>query len=111
MTTSPLARVESRLARAQSHLSEFSQWEDFAMKSGVYGLVRKPNLDGSEHSYFIKAPDTVSERFSTIASDCLHNLRSALDNLIYRLAELNVERRKGGKPISPEDAGKIKFPI
>jgi hypothetical protein len=103
-----LARVEARLTRAYSHARAFDQWIESIKATGTYGVVRETNLDGSEHIYKIEAPNQPSERFSTIASDCLHNARAALDNLVYRLAQLNLYRV--GQVI-PDDYKAHAFPI
>jgi hypothetical protein len=72
-------------------------------------LVRQTNLDGSEHSYDLRLPEWDMDTFIMFASDVLHNARAALDNLAYRLSELNQERL--GQAITDEKAGDIYFPI
>jgi hypothetical protein len=105
--TSKLDRVIVRLHRADGHLGLFDA------KSGIsgsgqqgFGVRRETNDDGSKHIYFGVVEDRLAETLSCLVSDCLHNLRSALDNLVFRLAELNLSG-----PVPLNVAKDLSFPI
>lgn len=95
-----------KVGRADEHIRMFKE-EVLAWKeSGPYEPIREKSPDGGEHwvrVHMVKAPDL--DRWALIASDCLHNLRSALDQSLYAVAlcQDNV------KP--PDDARNLQFPI
>ena len=71
-----------------------------------YGIRRECRLEGKRHVIIVdilKAPPL--DRWSLIAADCVGNLRSTLDHLVYALAVRNT----GKNP--PPDARKLQFPI
>lgn len=98
--------VKGKLERADEHLdrlvAEVGQIE--ALKH--YGITAKRNVDKSELSLhlLIKSPLPL-QRLALIIGDCAHNLRSALDHMIYRAAI----RDAGIDP--PPDHTKLMFPI
>jgi hypothetical protein len=96
------------LNRAEIHRHEFSNWCDFLRKAIKHDLRRETDCEGSEHRYTLHLPED-SNRFALIGSDFLHNVRAGLDNLAFRLAELNMARV--GKTVPDDDASGIKFPI
>jgi hypothetical protein len=100
------ANHQLRLNRAAEHLeslkAELAEWleenpirlvPDFDLKSGKK-LVR---VEG------VRQPPT---RFAIIIGDVLHNLRAALDNLAYELAETGY-----GGPLPEAIAKTVEFPI
>jgi hypothetical protein len=95
-----------KIRRAGEHINflkaELTAWKD----SDPYSAVKKHNANGSRHSIVVhlkhKAP---IERWSLIAGDVIHNLRSALDHLIYAVAA-----HESKQPIPPQWK-KIQFPI
>jgi len=95
--------------RAQTHLSAIYNGIETNREKNRYRLRREPNADGSEHVYHLGKIATPSALFATQVSDCLHNLRACLDNLVYRLAELNQQTL--GKTVSKTVAGGLSFPI
>lgn len=79
MTNEALHRVDARWARAHTHITTFDRELEHMRNPSSEYLSRETQLDGAEHIYKIKAPDKLSNRLSTIASDCLHNLLATLD--------------------------------
>ncbi len=76
--------------------------------------------DGETHDYAVefdresgkqrvkvKLSEPPPDEFRLIIGDCLHNLRSALDNLIYELAVAYT----GFKPLPEDRAKRLEFPI
>jgi hypothetical protein len=102
----PLDRVSSRLLRAEHHVAEFEREMRLLRDIGAYSLRREVHEDGFQHRYYIHAPIREPDPLSAIVSDCLHNLRSALDNLVYRLSELNL-----GRALTMTESHDPEFPI
>ena len=77
-------------------------WRD----SNLYRFTRKANAEFTEQSFIISVleqPDF--QRLSLFTSDAIHNLRSALDHLVYAIAVF----RTGQNPLpNPRD---LNFPI
>ena len=95
-----------KLGRAEEHLdtfkTEFQKWSD----SEPYVITKKCNSDGSHHGLVIDIMNPPpQDRWSLIAGDCIHNLRSALDTVVYAVAV----RESGVSP--PPNADKLQFPI
>jgi hypothetical protein len=96
----------SKLGRAQEHFdtlkAELTAWHD----SSPYSVRKERNSDGSRHSLILVGDSTKQlERWSLICGDCAHNIRSALDHLIYALAI-----QHSGKN-SPPNERNLQFPI
>jgi len=105
--TDKLSRIIVRLRRADEHLDLFDTKVGIK-PSGVraYGVRRETNDDGSKHTYYGVVEEGLADTLSSLVSDCLHNLRATLDNLVFRLAELNL-----GGPVPLSTQGSIAFPI
>lgn len=104
----PLEDVRSRFMRAQIHMHTVTKAVERLTAIGASAIRRETNADGSVHSYYAVEPLALQTSTALETSECLHNLRSCLDNLVYRMAELNMRRL--GKPV-PEDARLFAFPI
>ena len=105
----PLVDATARFQRAQLHLGEIDKGIQASGKTNRYRLRRKSNADGSEHIYHLGKLAAPSALFATRVSDCLHNLRACLDNLVFRLAELNQQML--GETVSNRTADGLSFPI
>src|SRR5882757_2753581 len=95
-----------KLRRAKEHFdtleSEISAWHNPA----PYSVRKERNSDGSRHSMILVGDSTKRlERWSLICGDCVHNVRSALDHLVYALAIIN----SGKNP--PPNERNLQFPI
>jgi len=95
-----------KLGRAEEHLntikSELLVWMD----SKPYSISRKCDPQGSRYSQILEiAKPAPYDRWSLIAGDCIHNLRSSLDSLVYAVAI----RESGSSP--PPGYDKLQFPI
>ena len=106
---SPLKDLEScraKLGRAEEHVETVEQqirtWFDHC----PYQFVKHANPESTRHSVTIKItkPPALS-LWSLIASDAVHNMRCALDHLVYGLA---IRRSKVDPP---PDAERLAFPI
>ncbi|MGA6970040.1 MAG: hypothetical protein WBY93_00300 [Candidatus Binatus sp.] len=93
-----------KLERANQHLnsleSDIHRW----LESKPYTMLYEPDLNTGENIISIdagKPPETISPTIG----DCVHNLRSSLDHLVYSLA---IKNRSG---LTDEEAAETSFPI
>jgi len=96
----------TKLARADEHLDALYRETDGWGDGDPIAIDRESNADGSEHTFRLRykvQPDTL--RWAVLLGDALHNLRGALDHLIYGLAAAQT----GKDP--PDDYNKLAFPI
>ena len=101
---SPGAWPGSKLVRAQTHLGELHSRIN-AWRASVPYTTRAEIAEGRlswRLSLNVTQQPPVTE-WSTIAGDCVHNLRSALDSAVWDFATLD-----GSTPPNPES---LYFPI
>jgi hypothetical protein len=87
----------------QSIERQINAWSD----KRPYRMVRQHNSDFTRWSEVLKVtkkPDF--ERWSLIAGECFHNLRSALDHLVYAVAVHEID-----SAVLPTVVKKFAFPI
>jgi hypothetical protein len=96
----------AKLARADEHLNmlyrETDRWGD----TDPFRFVRQSNADGSVHQFSLRfkvQPDVW--RWALLLGDAMHNMRCALDHIVYALAV----RQTGQDP--PENDRDLAFPI
>jgi hypothetical protein len=95
-----------KIGRAEEHLKTLDDEVEAWARSEPCTVSKECSADGPRYTFSIaiKKPPPL-DRWSLIAGDCAHNLRSSLDNLLYALAI----RDTGMDP--PEKADKLQFPI
>ena len=82
-----LTNVRAKLARSQEHAqavkNEVQSWFD----RHPYSVTKDTNADCTRYSLFLRVnePPTL-QRWTLIIGDCIHNLRCALDYLVYAVA-------------------------
>jgi hypothetical protein len=86
----PLDRVREKIIRAEAHLATLRA-EVQSHKEKCTVLAKKCSNEDSLFDLYANFPDPPNS-LSCIVSDCIHNLRVALDYLVYELASRN------GKP-------------
>lgn len=95
-----------RLDRALHHLeslkTEVSGW----FEENPYSLLTDFDMESGRNCLRIEDLRQPPANFSLIIGDCLHNLRAALDNLVYELAVV-----KAGGPLPENVAVGTEFPI
>jgi hypothetical protein len=109
MTDDPLWLVERRIYRAQSYIDALDERMRVQRSKDKEGLKHETDPDGSHHTYYLGKVDPIPVTANLAASDCLHNLRSALDNLVFKLSELHQARL--GKTVPVANEKDIRFPI
>lgn len=101
-----LSSPRAKIARADEHLDALYRETDSWGDGDPFAVMRESNADGSVHLFrlrFKSQPDVW--RWALILGDALHNLRCALDHMVYALAIAQT----GKAP--PEDDEKLAFPI
>lgn len=101
-----LSSVNAKLRRANSHFEmlrdELIRWRDGNPYSGTV----ESNTDSTRYSFHIHIKGTPDfEWWSLIVGDCVHNLRAALEHLVYAIAI----HESGQNPPPKED--RLAFPI
>lgn len=99
---------ELRLERAEQHLqsleTEVKRW----LGINPYSLFHEFDTQGGDNVIRVRPYRwTIPLEFGLIISDCIHNLRAALDNLLYDLALAHNR----GNPLPSEVEERVMFPI
>jgi hypothetical protein len=82
-----LTSVRAKLARSQEHAqtvhNEIMAWID----RKPYGITKEVNADSTRYSIVLRENEPAPlQRWTLILADALHNLRTALDYLVYTIA-------------------------
>jgi hypothetical protein len=86
--------VDAKLARSLEHAQAFEREIDAWFDQHSYSLISESNPDHTRHAIIAKLnperrpPDF--QRLSLIFADAIHNLRSALDHLVFAIAERQI---------------------
>jgi hypothetical protein len=82
-----LSSVFAKLHRSTENFEEVKTRVSTRLNSGEFRVSMQLNADATEHVWKIHAPNgTDFTDVSVCVGDCLHNLRSALDHLVYAIA-------------------------
>lgn len=96
MSQPSLASAQAKLARAERHLSELAAaerrfWEESGNDYGAT-VTTEPGPDGRPWAYQrLHEPPQPPTRLALIAGDAVHNIRSALDHLVFALVLANPD--------------------
>lgn len=88
-----LIGVEAKINRAKTHLADFEQGFKSALDTSGYFFRLEPDVEPGWYVLRIYDPPVVDPKWLLLVGDCIHNVRSALDHLMYQLVLLD-----GGKP-------------
>jgi hypothetical protein len=96
-----------KLDRASHHLNTLNakalEWRE----GKTHRYVSDIDRESGKQFVYIRFPEPVPAELRLIIGDCLHNLRSALDNLAYELAV----RHHGSSPLPEPFDRRSEFPI
>lgn len=81
---------EPKLRRAREHLDTLKAETDAWLRSKPYRLSDDVDVQTGEKLLMAELTEPVPTRFSAIVGDFVHNMRSALDNLVYDLADAHT---------------------
>jgi hypothetical protein len=102
----PLESAKLKVERAHDHVRVFNQHVKRFLESDPYLIVRELENDGAQHVYSVRVCGKPPPYLGTIVGDVFHNLRSALDSVVYDLSAPSIptltkrERRSIGFPIA-----------
>jgi hypothetical protein len=82
----PLEGVRLKLTRAEEHLVMLDSQIFAFLQDEPYTVSYERKPDGSEHVYKVHVAERMPADFGVIVGDCLQNMRSALDHLVWQLA-------------------------
>lgn len=82
-----------KLERAKDHLRDFEAATQRFFQTNPYEIVVQDNTHADQRQHVVVRADPLPASLSLILGDAIHNLRSALDHLIWQLVIAN-----GGKP-------------
>jgi hypothetical protein len=96
-------KLDRALYHLQSLESEIAIW----LESKPHRLIHDFDIESGHKLLIADISYPVPPKFALIIGDCLHNLRSSLDNLIYELAVVYT----GIDPLPEHDPRALEFPI
>jgi len=106
MTRQPFNH-ELRLERALEHLQSLETEVERWLGRHVYGFLQEFDAQRGQNAIRVMAFGHPPASANLLISDCLHNLRSALDNLVYDLALAY----NNGNPLPLDVEERVMFPI
>lgn len=98
----PLEGINEKLKRSEQNIGNFNLEIEKFLDDGKYRVIRDDNEELIKEFIEYVLSREVPIRFSILAGEIVHHLRSCLDHLIWQLIIIN-----GGNP----DAIKSEFPI
>ncbi len=97
----PLDSAYLKLVRAVEHLEQTEAETQRFVESNPYVPIVDYDFESMEHLVRIRVIGEPPMRLGLLAGDTIHNLRSALDHLIYQLAALDPDTARGDKTQYP----------
>jgi hypothetical protein len=76
--------------RAEKHIDDLKRAVDTFLGEEPYAIRFEENPDTGDRTYYIGKDAEVPPDIPVICGDAVHNLRTALDHLIYRLAHVHT---------------------
>ena len=83
----------TKLAWAETPLQLFQDEWQKVVDAHEYTFIHEVHADGLNHRYRAVAVPDLDPKWALLLGDCIHNVRTALDQLLYELVRVN-----GGKP-------------
>lgn len=84
-------RLTAKVERAEHHIVNLcAEWDKF--KTKAYEIVSNDDPDSGERIWRLKQAWPIPALFPIIVGDAVHCLRSALDHLVYRMAEVYCKK-------------------
>lgn len=97
----PAESAYTKLFQANEHLQSLKLEIRAFLERDPYNIVAEPNNERSAYVWRVHIREEPLPTLSLVVGDCIHNLRSSLDHLVFDLA---------GRP-KGRTAGKLEFPI
>ncbi|PYU30723.1 MAG: hypothetical protein DMG31_13430 [Acidobacteria bacterium] len=84
-------RLTSKVERAEHHITYLCvEWDKFRVQA--YKVSSNDDFNTGERIYRLEQAWPIPDMFPAIVGDAVHCLRSALDHLIYRMAEVYCQK-------------------
>jgi hypothetical protein len=102
--THPLQGCDAKIRRATDHLNSLNEKVLGFLNDKPYGFAGEFQAERGEYVFRVELAEGSATRIAdigTVFGDMIHNLRSALDHLVYELVRLNRKTPRGmtGFPI------------
>ena len=97
----PLDSAYLKLVRAVEHLEQTEAETQRFVDSNPYVPIIDYNFESLEHTLRVRVLGEPPMHLGLLAGDTIHNLRSALDHLVYQLAALDPDVPRGSKTQYP----------
>jgi hypothetical protein len=94
----------AKLRRAREHVDELEGYIGSRLRGQTYHLAHQFDADSRVYKLLFEEPPAMPPEFGVRIGDAVHNLRSALDHLVWQLIRANGRNPKQ-QPASPQ------FPI
>jgi hypothetical protein len=101
-----LESPEGKLRRAETHLEVFDSQLTLFYGLHKHTITVEDDPRTSEYVFKVYDIQQTDPDWSYLVGDCIHNLRSALDHLVYQLAILAL-----GRDLTEDEARSCMFPI
>jgi hypothetical protein len=102
-----LESLKGKLGWAKKHLETLRDELAPHERSGAHSITAEHDADTSEYIFKVRGIAEAKPEWGYIAGDCLHNLRSALDQLVLQLARLG----QGGRRLTEAEVHSCAFPV
>lgn len=101
-----LEGCEGKLARARFHMEVLNEEIASAARLDKHAITVEDDPNTSEYVFKVVGLQPSNPDWGYIAGDCIHNLRTVLDHLVYQLAVLAV-----GNGLTDDEARSCMFPM
>lgn len=91
-----------KIARAQKHFDELKSALAGFFETNPYAVICKTDSKTGQKTYFIKIEQSIPGEIGVVVGDVVHNLRSALDQIVCCLFKCNGKQISGsnGLPVA-----------
>lgn len=110
-SSSRLVGIRAKIERAEEHINDLDSRIVAFLKSEAYSVSVEDDPKTDERAYRVHFHSPIPLALSLVAGDALHNLRSALDHLVWQLVEAagNMPTRETAYPIFKDASAAHKF--
>jgi hypothetical protein len=105
------ADFSRKLDRAKTHIDTLEESVQRWLESDAYTLTEEFEPETGDHVLKAKVTEPPSDQWPLLIGDAVHNLRSALDHIAYKLALDGYQTQNAGAAIPSGHQRRIQFPI
>src|SRR5215207_1721997 len=98
---------DGKLRRAKQHLEVFRDKVSAFKSLDSHTITVEDHPDTSEYVFKVEGLKPTDPGWGLVAGDCIHNMRTALDHLVFQLAILG----QGGRELEDDEARSCWFPV